>query len=96
MGDTGHHLKAQEILSCSIITTEANELLKPLHDRMPVILMREAEAKWLDPKIHEPVELLPLLKQYPSDELEFYPVSRDVNSPAVDKPSNIELIKEGA
>ena len=75
-----------------IITTEANELLKKIHDRMPVILTREDEAVWLDPKIQEPEKLLPLLKQYPSDEMEFFRVSRDVNSPTVDKPSNIEPI----
>jgi putative SOS response-associated peptidase YedK len=80
------------ILSCTIITTEANELLKPIHNRMPVILMQDVEAVWLDPKIQEPEKLLPLLRQHPSDELEFYPVSREVNSPAVDKPSNIEPI----
>ena len=82
------------MLSCTIVTTEANELLKTVHERMPVILTRDAEAAWLDPKIQEPQKLLPLLKQYPSDEMEFYPVSREVNSPAVDKPSDIQPIKE--
>jgi len=48
----------------------------------------------LDPKTQEPEKLLPLLKQYPPEEMEFYPVSREVNSPAVDKASNIEPIKE--
>jgi hypothetical protein len=38
-------------------------------------------------------KLLPLLKQFPSDEMEFYPVSREVNSPGVDKPSNIEPLR---
>jgi len=86
----------EEILSCTIITTEANELLKALHERMPVILTRDDEAAWLDPKTQDPEKLLPLLKQYPAEELEFYPVSRDVNSPVVDKASNIEAITEGA
>jgi putative SOS response-associated peptidase YedK len=79
----------EEILSCTIITTEANELLKAVHERMPVILTLEAEAVWLDPKIQEPEKLLPLLKQFPSDKMEFYPVSKEVNSPTFDKPSNI-------
>jgi putative SOS response-associated peptidase YedK len=82
----------EEILSCTIITTEANDLLKQVHDRMPVILTRETEAQWLDPQNDKPEQLLPLLKQYPSDEMGYYPVSRQVNSPMVDKPSNIELI----
>jgi putative SOS response-associated peptidase YedK len=79
----------EEILSCTIITTAANELLRKVHDRMPVILTRDAEAVWLDPTIQEPERLLPLLKQFPAELMEYYPVSRAVGSPAVDKPSNI-------
>jgi putative SOS response-associated peptidase YedK len=55
--------------------------------------MQEAESVWLNPKIQEPEKLLPLLKPYPSDQMEFYPVSRAVNSPAIDEPSNIAPIK---
>ena len=84
----------EEVLTCTIITTVANELMKDVHDRMPVILTRETESTWLDPKIQEPEKLLPLLKQNPADEMEFYPVSRQVNSPAVDKPSNIEPLQK--
>jgi putative SOS response-associated peptidase YedK len=84
--------EGEEILTCTIITTEANELLKTVHDRMPVILTREAEGMWLDPKIQEPEQLLPLLKQYPPEAMEHYPVSRQVNSPAVDEPGNIERV----
>ncbi|MGO9243290.1 MAG: SOS response-associated peptidase, partial [Verrucomicrobiia bacterium] len=86
--------EGEEVLSCTIVTTEANALLKSVHERMPVILTPDAEALWLDAKTQEPEKLLPLLKQYPADEMEFYPVSREVNSPAVDKPSNIAPIKE--
>jgi|ERR1039458_2367373 putative SOS response-associated peptidase YedK len=86
----------EEILSCTIITTAANELLKDVHERMPVILTRDAEAAWLDPKTQDTGALLALLKQYPAEEMEFYPVSRDVNSPAVDVPGNIEPIKAGS
>ena len=76
----------QEIKTCTIITTEANGLLRPIHDRMPVILTQEAEAVWLDPTIQEPARLLPLLMPYPADEMEWYPVSTRVNNPAHDKP----------
>jgi putative SOS response-associated peptidase YedK len=72
-------------------TTVANELLKDVHNRIPVILTRDAETAWLDPKTHEPERLL-LLRQCPSDEMDFYPLSREVNSPAADNPSTIELI----
>ena len=76
-------------MSCTIITTEANELLKEVHHRMPVILPREAEAVWLDPKIQDTETLLPLLRPYPGGLMEFYPVSRMVNSPANDLPDCI-------
>jgi putative SOS response-associated peptidase YedK len=84
--------EGEEVLSCTIITTAANELLKAVHDRMPVILTRDAEAAWLNPNIQETEKLLALLKQFPSDELEFYPVSREVNSPQIDERRNIEPI----
>jgi len=80
--------EGEEILTCTIITTEANELLKQVHERMPVILPREKEDEWLDPNA-EPSRLLELLKPYPSDLMEFYEVSRLVNSPANDTPDCI-------
>jgi putative SOS response-associated peptidase YedK len=79
----------EAIRTCTIITTEANDLLKPMHDRMPVILSREAEAIWLDPTIQDPAILLPLLTPYPAHEMEAYPVSRLVNSPRNDTPDCI-------
>jgi len=84
----------EEIKTCTIITTEANELLKPIHDRMPVILSLQAEVVWLDPSIQDPEKLLPLLKPYPAEEMEAYPVSRLVNSPQNDFPDIILPIRE--
>ena len=89
--DTWTSPEGQEIRSCTIVTTEGNELLKPIHDRMPVILTRDAEGHWLDPAIQEPATLLPLLKPYPADKMEAYPVSRLVNSPQNDTPDCIVL-----
>jgi len=80
----------KEILTCTIITTAANELIQEIHDRMPVLLPREDEARWLDPAQTDPLQLLPLLKPYPSEWMEYYPVRRQVNSPRVDEPENIE------
>ena len=82
--DTWTSPEGREIKSCTIITTEANELLKQIHDRMPVILTRDAEAVWLDPTIQEPAKLLPLLTPYPAQNMEYYPVSTWVNNPAHD------------
>ncbi len=75
--------------SFTIITTENNELMAPIHNRMPVILHEKDEAAWLDPEIKDPVKLLPLLKPYPSEEMELYEVSTVVNSPKNDVPECI-------
>ncbi len=84
--DTWTAPDGEAIRTCTIITTDANDLLKPIHDRMPVILAREAEDIWLDPTIQDPVRLLPLLKPYPAEEMECYPVNPLVNNPAHDGP----------
>jgi putative SOS response-associated peptidase YedK len=84
----------EEIKSCTIVTTEANELLKPIHDRMPVILTREAEAVWLDPKTEDPARLLPLLTRYPFEAMEVCPVSLRVNNPANDGAECIEPLDQ--
>lgn len=76
----------EEIKTCTIITTEANDVLKPIHDRMPVILTKEAESVWLDPAIQDPAKLLPLLTPYPTDEMVAHPVSTWVNNPEHDGP----------
>lgn len=78
--------KGEEIRTCTIITTQANEILKPIHD-MPVILTKEAETLWLDRAIQEPAELPRLLTPYPGDEMVAYPVSTRVNNPAHDDPT---------
>ncbi|RME46795.1 MAG: SOS response-associated peptidase [Chloroflexi bacterium] len=79
--------------SCTIITTTSNELLKPIHDRMPVILPHDAIDEWLG-LLDEPDqdELLALLKPYPATEMEAYAVSRYVNSPANDSPKCIQPV----
>ena len=55
--------------TCTIITTEPNDLLRPIHDRMPVIVLKEQEAAWIDPDNHNQKELLSILKPYLSDEM---------------------------
>jgi putative SOS response-associated peptidase YedK len=60
----------QPIHTCTIITTEPNELIKPIHDRMPVMVPKEREAFWIDPDNQNQQELLSILKPYPSEEME--------------------------
>jgi len=78
-----------EVRTCTILTTGANALVGEIHDRMPVILARDAYDVWLDPA-SERDELTGLLAPYPVDEMEAYPVSRFVNSPSNNDPRCIE------
>jgi putative SOS response-associated peptidase YedK len=91
--DTWTSPQGEVIQSCTIITTEANALLKGVHDRMPVILTSEAQKVWLDPKVMEPSVLLPLLKPYPSSEMQYYVVSTMVNSPGNDRAECVVPLK---
>ncbi|MBI4760686.1 MAG: SOS response-associated peptidase [Chloroflexota bacterium] len=75
--------------TCTIITTEPNELMATLHNRMPAILHPRDYAKWLDPSPQTPESLLPLLKPYPADAMTAYPVSTLVNKPENDSPELI-------
>lgn len=70
----------QPVRSCAIITTEPNDLVASIHNRMPVILPTAAHSLWLDPGIGDPSVLQPLLAPYPAGEMEAYPVSPLVNS----------------
>ncbi len=78
------------IESCTIVTTDANELLHPLHDRMPVVLDARASRQWLDAETSDPEALQKLLHPYPADAMIAYPVSTLVNSPRHDGPECIE------
>lgn len=81
------------IESCSICTTEANEFMAPLHDRMPVILGREVIDHWLDPSIQDPPELKPLLTQYPSKEMQCWPIGKEVGNVRNQGPQLIERVQ---
>ena len=74
------------IKTCTIITTEPNELMSLIHNRMPVILHPRDYAKWLDPSPQTPDQLKPLFKPFPADAMDAYPVSMQVNKPANDMP----------
>jgi putative SOS response-associated peptidase YedK len=74
-----------EVRSATIITTEPNELMASIHNRMPVILQPDTYAQWLDSAPQSPNRLNNLLVPYPSGEMEAYPVSTLVNSPGNDR-----------
>lgn len=85
--------EGENIVSCSIITTAANETVQPVHDRMPVILPSGDWEQWLDPSINTSGQVLPLLKPYTSDAMKANAVSAIVNSPAREGIECIQAIE---
>jgi putative SOS response-associated peptidase YedK len=79
-----------EIKSCTIITTEPNDLVRKLHNRMPVILPPKAYDEWLDPEERAPETLDYLLTSFPAVEMMAYPISTLVNSPGNDYPEILQ------
>lgn len=73
----------------TIITTAANAVLKPVLDRMPVIIKAESYDEWLDEGVKDTSRLERLLAPYPPERMDSYPVSRAVNSPTADSPELI-------
>jgi len=74
----------QPLRTCTIITTEPNAVVAPVHNRMPVILTTDAQEEWLDPSQHDSHVLQQLLKAYTASEMLARPVSRKINSPQYD------------
>lgn len=77
--------------TCTVITTTSNEVLAPIHDRMPVILSPEAEDLWLDPTT-DMSALTGLQVPFPADAMEGYEVSTMVSSPRVDTPACVSRL----
>jgi putative SOS response-associated peptidase YedK len=84
---------SEQVESCTIVTTEANELLAPIHDRMPVIVDPDDFALWIDPSQKDTDRLAGLLRPYPPGSLQAYPVSLLVNSPANDTAACRERLR---
>ena len=81
------------IRSCTIITTQANEWMKPIHHRMPVIIDQVNEAAWLDSNNTELDELKDMFIPDPKETMDIYPVSTQVNHPKNDSVENIQPVK---
>jgi putative SOS response-associated peptidase YedK len=81
---------APRVRSCVIITSDANEVLAPLHDRMPVVLPESEWDRWLDPEFNDVAALQKLLVPAPSEEFEAWPVSFLVNKPDNNGPELLE------
>jgi putative SOS response-associated peptidase YedK len=76
--------------TCTIVTTDANQLTRSIHPRMPVILNPDHYQRWLTTPPSESRELLECLQAYPSEQMDLFPVSTLVNSPKNESPNCIE------
>lgn len=91
--DRWQNPEGELIESCTILTTEANEVLRPVHDRMPVILHPEDYELWLDDDVRKVSLREDLLRPFPASEMEGYMVSASINSP---RNQGAELIERAA
>jgi putative SOS response-associated peptidase YedK len=85
-----HSPQGDEMRTCTILTGDANEFIRPLHHRMPIILDRVDYDLWLSPDEMPSEALKPLMRSYDPERMAFYEVAKTVNSPANDTPACIE------
>jgi len=78
------------LVTCAIITTEPNELMRFIHNRMPVILPPKVHDRWLDPSNQDVEKLAALLKPYPASQMRAWEVSKQVNKPENNSPDLIQ------
>ena len=86
--------EGEDLESCSIIVTDANAIMRPIHDRMPVILAPEDWSAWLEAGAKDAGGLQGLLKPYPAEGMTAWPVSTKVNSPRNDSAGCVAALTE--
>jgi len=85
--------EGETVKSFTILTTQPNRLIEPIHNRMPVILSQETEALWLDPMTEDSEILNKLLAPAPAEYMAGYQVSQVVNSPRNSGPECIQTVE---
>jgi putative SOS response-associated peptidase YedK len=83
--------QGETVETCTILTTEANDVMRPLHDRMPVIIDSTSDALWLDAGA-DPATLHALLVPYPGEKMEAFPVSPWVSNSKHEGPRCLEPV----
>jgi len=83
------------LLTCAIVVTDANELMRPIHERMPVIVAPENYSRWLDPELQDPAQIVKLLAPLPSGEMRAYPIATRVNNVKNEGPELIQPLAQG-
>ena len=82
--------EGRTVHSCSILTMAANSFMKKIHDRMPLILQKDNESKWLDSSKNDPEEIKEMIEELPNDCFESWNVSKLVNTPTNNNPGCID------
>ncbi|MBN3526087.1 SOS response-associated peptidase [Paenibacillus apiarius] len=90
--DTWLNAEGEKISTCTVITTEPNELMASIHDRMPVIVPEEQLSFWLDRRMTDTGQLQSFLRPYPAAEMEAYPVDAKVGNTQIDDPACIQRL----
>jgi putative SOS response-associated peptidase YedK len=90
--DVWRDAEGKEIKTFTIITTEPNELMEPIHDRMPVILKRAEETRWLDKTLQDVEALQAMLRPYPANLMRAERISTLVNKPENDGPEVLKPV----
>ena len=90
--DTWRNPEGEQIRTCTIITTNPNTLVSPVHNRMPTILPAEALEEWLNPRHQDEQALLHLLSPYDATDMKVRSVSRLVNNTNNDSPEILEIL----
>jgi putative SOS response-associated peptidase YedK len=85
-----------EVNTCAVITTAPNELMLPIHDRMPVMLGEQATERWLDPALTEPADLSTLFAPWPANQMSALHVSSKMNNVRYDAPDCIRPAEDEA
>ncbi|MEZ0372535.1 MAG: SOS response-associated peptidase [Candidatus Sericytochromatia bacterium] len=82
----------QRVETCTILTTEANQKIREIHERMPVVISPEHFGIWLDPTVTETEALQPLLQAQASESTDFYPVTPEVNKVSFDRAEALQPV----
>ncbi|MCD8485998.1 MAG: SOS response-associated peptidase [Desertifilum sp.] len=85
--ETWNSPEDERVISCTILTTAADAVVSPIHERMPIIVPSQHYQAWLDPEITTPQDILPLLSEGDRDRLQAKPASTMVNNPKYDSPA---------
>ncbi|PKR76926.1 hypothetical protein CEY16_14060 [Halalkalibacillus sediminis] len=84
----------EERVTCTILTKEANDFMKPMHHRMPVILPKDAEQEWIEFEAKDPSDMKQWILGLGDDSMDAYPVSTYVNSPRNNDEDCIKRVDE--